>query len=106
MCPLIPITVIPAQAGIQRARACAPKTIFSSARPARGWTPAFAGVTRVVGESAASGFIPPLDGEGVALEERGGWGECARNPPTPASQRRRRTSPQGGGMKTNPGLHD
>jgi hypothetical protein len=38
-------TVIPAEAGIQRARVCAPNRKLSSARPARNWTPAFAGVT-------------------------------------------------------------
>jgi hypothetical protein len=37
--------VIPAQAGIQRARVGAPKRIFFSARPARDWIPAFAGMT-------------------------------------------------------------
>jgi hypothetical protein len=41
----IPITVIPAQAGIQRARVCAPKRHFFSARPARDWIPASAGMT-------------------------------------------------------------
>jgi hypothetical protein len=26
-------------------------------------------------KQSSTAFIPPLDGEGVALEERGGWGE-------------------------------
>jgi hypothetical protein len=59
-------------------------------------------------------FIPPLDGEGVALEERGGWGEypSVEDSPPPgalshyatASLLERScapTSPQGGGMRSS-----
>jgi hypothetical protein len=42
-------------------------------------------------------FIPPLDGEGVALEERDGWGEypSVEKSPHPTGSRRS-TSPQRG----------
>ena len=67
--------------------------MFLVARSRASWIPAFAGMTRMVEQSAASNSIPPLDGEAVALasfERREGrqhrMASAAGGVSTPASE--------------------
>ncbi len=52
--------------------------------------------------SRAASTIPPLDGRVARSFERAGWGEAA---PHPGVAKRRRTSPQGGGMEHETARH-